>query len=335
MSTSQLLIEYRYKLVALIILLMLLVESTTLGYFPLFLLLFAWVTAYGVRLLYSIYCKRKNKSPSLGLLSITDEPILSQPVFYLALIVPLFWATIVFLISFRDVSVSFDAEGMQALYETSRFPFMILWSSIPLMAMVASIHRTKQTEKQISKVEKQIHMSEVKNNAELFLSHYEFYTKAITEVMEKVFEQAPNINLIHYSKKEAYMNIFRGASIRHGIAEISTDFFEQQLIQFEEAKHEYLALSSLLQSGGALSEHRVRLVRYSLHQILTRIGCNVEHTLFTSTEMCLEQAYREIMILISLLDMLAREFRHELEDERCDSYLSRLPMAQATSSKYV
>ncbi len=332
MSANQLIVEYRYKLIALIVLILLLVEVSTLSYFPVILFIFAGVNAFCIRLIYSIYCKRKNKSPSLGLLTITDEPILSQPVFYLALTVPFFWAMVVFLISFKDVAITFDAEGMQALYETSRFPFMIMWASIPMMALVASIHRAKQTEKQISKVEKQIQMSEVKNNAELFLSHYDFYTKAIKEVIEKVFDEDRSLKLVYFSKKEAYMNIFRGASIQNGVAPISSCFFEKQLKQFDEAKQDYLVLSSLERQGGNISEYRVRQVRYSLHQIMTRIGVNADNTLFNSPEACLAQAYREVMILISLLDMLVREFRHELGEERCDAYLSQLPMIQASSN---
>ena len=263
---------------------------------------------------------------------ITEAPILSQPAFYLAFTIPLFWSMIVFFISFKNIHISLDLDGMNKIYQNSQFPFMIMWISIPLMALVASIHRAKLSEIQLSKVEQQIKMSEIKNNAELFLSHYEFYSKSIKETVENVFNEDKSINLLYFSKKEAYMNIFKGSSIKNGISEISIDFFEMQIKEFNNVHEGYLSLYSKQIKGETLCESQIVKLRNGLTKIMNRIGINVESQLISCSSISIDRLHNEILMLISLLDILIREFRYELGEELCCSYLKELPRTQRNKS---
>ncbi|HBM8578365.1 TPA: hypothetical protein L0V48_004559, partial [Escherichia coli] len=68
-----------------------------------------------------------------------------------------------------------SAHGYARFYEISKFPLLILASSVPLASIVNNIHRTIQTEAQINS-------SEIKNAIDRHFAHEKNFVDKIKEI---------------------------------------------------------------------------------------------------------------------------------------------------------
>ncbi|MEI7087960.1 hypothetical protein WCU61_17995 [Pectobacterium versatile] len=104
-----------------------------------------------------------------------DERSLDQqPMFWYAVVSPLIVFFILGVFVWKDSIPDFSRHGFDEFYSISKFPLSILALSPILGAFVASVHRTIQTERQIEKTNEQLKLVKVKNNADLFYSHYKY-----------------------------------------------------------------------------------------------------------------------------------------------------------------
>ncbi|MCL6354615.1 hypothetical protein EXT68_03760 [Pectobacterium parmentieri] len=104
-----------------------------------------------------------------------DERSLDQqPMFWYAVVSPLIVFFILGIFVWKDSIPDFSRHGFDEFYSISKFPLSILALSPILGAFVASVHRIIQTERQIEKTNEQLKLVKVKNNADLFYSHYKY-----------------------------------------------------------------------------------------------------------------------------------------------------------------
>ncbi|EJH1681437.1 hypothetical protein NCT36_004343, partial [Escherichia coli] len=96
--------------------------------------------------------------------------LFQQPLFWAAIGVPLF--TSLYFGSFVWIdkihSFSLTSHGYERFLDISKLPLLILASAVPLVSIVNNLHRTKQTEKQISEAER-------KNRVDLYYNHMKFH----------------------------------------------------------------------------------------------------------------------------------------------------------------
>ncbi|QIP55412.1 hypothetical protein [Hafnia alvei] len=153
----------------------------------------------------------------------TDSSLSHQWPFRLSLAIPFFFAGFLCLPLWFDPKITFDlsSSGYQKFLELFKLPIGILSLSIPLVAIVAHIHRTIQTSVQINETKK-------KNIADGFFSHHKF----ITEALSKLPSLDITINEISHVKKitspySLYKKMFKFSSYENGFSmEGLTDFLK-------------------------------------------------------------------------------------------------------------
>jgi len=107
--------------------------------------------------------------------------------FWLVILVPIFYFFEFGYFSWQGRSVSLSAAGFTKFIDISKLPIGLLSLSIPLTALVAKLHSTAQTAKQIKLSNKQIDIAEAKNNQDLFYLHRREFIAYYQQVGETTF----------------------------------------------------------------------------------------------------------------------------------------------------
>lgn len=110
----------------------------------------------------------------MKLLTFSDGSLSQQWPFRLALGIPILASLLLCLPLWISPSITFNltSDGYNKFLEIFKFPIVVLSLSIPLVAIVAHIHRTIQTASQIDTTKK-------KNLADSFFSHHKYITEAL------------------------------------------------------------------------------------------------------------------------------------------------------------
>ncbi|MGG2471297.1 hypothetical protein [Enterobacter hormaechei] len=106
---------------------------------------------------------------------LTEKNLFTQKLFWLSVGFPVFSFFYFGLFSWWGKTPSLNPNGYAHFYEISKFPLMILASAVPLGAIVNNIHRTIQTEKQITESEK-------KNRIDLYFNHFKLHTELFKQI---------------------------------------------------------------------------------------------------------------------------------------------------------
>ncbi|WKC46145.1 hypothetical protein [Pseudomonas veronii] len=93
-----------------------------------------------------------------------QSSLLSQGVFWAGILIPLFSFVFFGSYAWTRYHIDLSAEGLNTFISISKLPLGLLSLSIPLVAMVASVHRSIQTEAQISSAMTQINLAQKKNS---------------------------------------------------------------------------------------------------------------------------------------------------------------------------
>uniref|UniRef100_UPI00352BB9DA hypothetical protein n=1 Tax=Klebsiella quasipneumoniae TaxID=1463165 RepID=UPI00352BB9DA len=139
-----------------------------------------------------IYFLRKS-SPSISrYFEFTDESLSKQHLFKFSIGVPFIIAALLCVPIWLDKNITFNftSQGYGNFLDIFKLPIGVWSLSIPLVAIVAHIHRTIQTASQIE-------TTKAKNLADSFFSHHKF----ITEALIKLPEQVITINNQPFTKK--------------------------------------------------------------------------------------------------------------------------------------
>lgn len=106
----------------------------------------------------------------------TSEPLTHQYLFWAAILVPLTAFIIIGVICWYGHSVQLDATGFSNFLSLSKFPLALLSLSLPFGVIVTNIHRTIQTNEQISQTKK-------KNKIDEFYAHQKSHVEYFTSVI--------------------------------------------------------------------------------------------------------------------------------------------------------
>lgn len=119
-----------------------------------------------------------------------ERPLTSQYLFKQSLRIPVFSAIYFGIFSWLGHSPQFDSEGFNNFIAISKLPIALLSLSIPFVAVVANIHRTVQTNRQIEETKQ-------KNLSDSYYSHLKFVTDYFTNLPNKTIKRER-----HYGTKE-------------------------------------------------------------------------------------------------------------------------------------
>ena len=112
-----------------------------------------------------------------------DEKRLSQQwIFRLSIAIPFAISFLLCIPLWFETTFSFSSAGYEKFLSMFSLPIGVLSLSIPLVAIVAHIHRTIQTEKQIELINQ-------KNTSDKFYAHYKYITDSFSSI------KSSNINL--------------------------------------------------------------------------------------------------------------------------------------------
>ncbi|MGG8470796.1 hypothetical protein ACM615_10530 [Rahnella sp. PAMC25617] len=178
-------------------------------------------------------------------LMLNERNLARQFLFWAAIIVP---AILFFIFSYplwENSTLAFSSEAYNRFLENYKLPIYLFGICVPLVAIIVSMHRTIQTEKQIIYAQaqldnshkqlentlKQIDLTESKNKADSYYSHVKFITDAL-ESLPKIsityeYKDNPfgseNFNL---SQPHAlYKRIFSKSNIKNGFSlEVNPNF---------------------------------------------------------------------------------------------------------------
>ncbi len=106
-----------------------------------------------------------------------------------ALAIPLVlagWVGLIIFFGEWDTSrLCFTGKCFYNLYEIYRFPIWLAGLSLALSGIVAAVHRSNETAKQISTAQKQYEATLVKNSFDLFVKHQEVFVSGISDLLNK------------------------------------------------------------------------------------------------------------------------------------------------------
>lgn len=123
----------------------------------------------------------------INYLSLNEKNLTKQPLFWLSIVIPCLGFIILGAKVWMDYDFGLNKAAYDKFLDVSKLPLLFLSLSVPLVAIVAHIHRTVQTEKQIEHTQKQIENSqkqisllEEKNKPDSYYAHLKSMTEALT-----------------------------------------------------------------------------------------------------------------------------------------------------------
>lgn len=100
-----------------------------------------------------------------GWFELSHKNLFNQPLFMISIFIPLYLFLSIGFWSWQGHSLNFTSDGFNNFLTISKLPLLFLAAAVPLTSIVNNIHRTIQTEKQISEAEK-------KNLADSYYTHF-------------------------------------------------------------------------------------------------------------------------------------------------------------------
>lgn len=154
-----------------------------------------WIP-YSLILLYLTYiCFELYMCASKKCFDMDEKPLTRQYLFKQSIRIPLLSSLYFGVFSWLGHSPQFDSDGFNNFIAISKLPIALLSLSIPFVAVVANIHRTVQTNRQIEEAKQ-------KNLSDSHYSHLKFVTDYFTNLPSKLVSRKRN-----YGTKEANYKI--------------------------------------------------------------------------------------------------------------------------------
>lgn len=147
---------------------------------------------------------------------ITPDSLDKQNLFWIAIFAPIVYFFLLGCVAWSGTEIDRSWNGFNKFLEISKLPIGILALSPIFGVFVSNVHRTIQTEKQISATEKQITIAEEKNYSDSFYAHKKYIIEefntinSVYGVEEKITIESPSI---------LYKVIYHKSNVRDGFSE--------------------------------------------------------------------------------------------------------------------
>lgn len=171
-----------------------------------------------------------------GWIKLNDKNLFRQPLFWLSIGAPAYYFLIIGGWAWKEFALSITAHGFNNFLEISKLPLLILASSVPLAAIVNNIHRTIQTEKQITESEK-------KNLSDSYYNHFKNTLDLLKGIESKEIKTGLGNNsftLKVSNPVSVYHKIFINSNAVNGAQYIPDTHFVNNIIALWEEIHRCL-----------------------------------------------------------------------------------------------
>lgn len=125
-----------------------------------------------------------------GWFELSHKNLFNQPLFFISIFIPLYLFLSIGMWSWQGHSIDFTSYGFNNFLTISKLPLLFLASSVPLTSIVNNIHRTIQTEKQITETEK-------KNITDSYFTHFKYTTELFDAIQSPSIDWTFEIKLKH------------------------------------------------------------------------------------------------------------------------------------------
>lgn len=136
---------------------------------------------------------------SFGWFELSHKNLFNQPLFWISIFIPLYLFLSIGSWSWLGHSINFTSDGFNNFLTISKLPLLFLASSVPLTSIVNNIHRTIQTEKQITETEK-------KNISDSYFTHFKYTTELFDAIQSKSIEWVYELKLTHGIHRNRFDN---------------------------------------------------------------------------------------------------------------------------------
>ncbi len=147
---------------------------------------------------------------------ITPVSLDKQNLFWIAIFAPIVYFFLLGCIAWSGTEIDRSWNGFNKFLEISKLPIGILALSPIFGVFVSNVHRTIQTEKQISATEKQITIAEAKSLSDSFYAHYKFITEELERIEFRIEFPDGEIVLKNVSTRYLYNRFFKNANHKNG-----------------------------------------------------------------------------------------------------------------------
>lgn len=142
-----------------------------------------------------------------------DRQLFKQPLFIIVTAYPVYLFMLFGAWIWKGYSLNLSSQGYGLFLEISKFPLIILASSVPLGAIVNNVHRTIQTEKQIDDAGE-------KNRNDIYYGHVKFILDQFDKIKGK--------QMIYDHRLEGSFNISRESEVKEKVFSIESCIFISQ-----------------------------------------------------------------------------------------------------------
>lgn len=164
-----------------------------------------------------------------------EKPLHEQSLFWISLLTPIF-AFIFFAIPYLyEYKFSFNSiSNLKTFLNLLKEPFWVLASTVPVVALIASAHRSIQTNEQIKKTDIQILENQKKNNLDFYFKHREetikIWKSKLTPILKEYCTEN-NIEDSSFDIKPSVYALFYTGNNHSGFKDCS----EEDLKRFEDS----------------------------------------------------------------------------------------------------
>lgn len=184
-----------------------------------------------------------NKKTRLSLVKLDERQLSKQFLFWLSILIPLLISLLLSIPLWLQTKIDLSANGYDNFLRIFKLPIGVLSLSIPLVAIVAHIHRTIQTAKQIE-------LTNQKNTTDRFFSH----NKHIVDALSSIKDDDIKVNEITITPKithpfSLYRKIFPSSSYSNGIEIDSQYSFIDSIVSTIDEIESLIADANLISAG--------------------------------------------------------------------------------------
>lgn len=158
-----------------------------------------------------------------------DRNLARQPLFWASIFIPVILFLAFSYPLWQRSTLAFNKDAYQHFLENYKLPLYLLGTCVPLVAIVVSMHRTIQTERQLAHAQKQIEntntqiiLTQTKNKTDSYYSHVKFITEALNSIKRQPIAYSNFQNVIYEESLNIvqpyalYRRIFAESNIENG-----------------------------------------------------------------------------------------------------------------------
>ncbi|HHB1424076.1 TPA: hypothetical protein ACOQZT_000014 [Serratia odorifera] len=187
----------------------------------------------------------------LNKIKLNEQSLSKQWLFWLSILIPLIISLMLSIPLWLQTKINLSPEGYDTFLKVFKLPIGVLSLSIPFVAIVAHIHRTIQTAKQIE-------LTNQKNITDRFFSHHKYIVDSFSSIKGNDFKINKTTITPKISHPHAlYNKTFPTSSYISGVDISSKKFYVDSLLELFSNVDDLLEEAEMIFLGNELPHQRI------------------------------------------------------------------------------